>query len=121
MNSAPVRIPALDALRGFALFGILIVNAPFFLTPEGSFGNYSALTFPGWQNRAAEFLTAWLFDGKFILIFSFLFGWGLHTQMSRGAEFKARYLRRLLGLSAPLRGPRARTPRPSDRSGRCSV
>lgn len=98
MSSAPVRIPALDALRGFALFGILIVNAPFFLTPEGSFGNYSALTFPGWQNRAAEFLSAWLFDGKFILIFSFLFGWGLHTQMGRGAEFKARYLRRLLGL-----------------------
>src|SRR5262249_16351916 len=39
----------------------------------------------------------WLFAGKFVLIFSFLFGWGVHTQAAREA-FRARYLRRLLGL-----------------------
>jgi uncharacterized protein len=94
----PARIPALDALRGFALFGILIVNAPFFLWPEGSFGTYALQAFPGWHNRAAEFLTSWLFDGKFILIFSFLFGWSLHTQVSRRPDFTPRYFRRLLGL-----------------------
>ncbi len=100
MNTAAIRIPALDALRGFALFGILIVNAPFFLMPEGNFGTYAATTFPGWHNRAAEFLVAWLFEGKFILIFSFLFGWGLNTQMSRGVNFSSRYFRRLAGLFA---------------------
>jgi uncharacterized protein len=98
MTTEPTRFAALDALRGFALFGILIVNAPFFLMPEGAFGNYGALTFPGWHNRIAEFMMSWLFDGKFILIFSFLFGWGLHTQMGRGPEFAPRYMRRLLGL-----------------------
>jgi uncharacterized membrane protein YeiB len=74
------------------------VNAPFFFWPEGSFGTYALQTFPGWPNRAAEFVTSWLFDGKFILIFSLLFGWGLHTQMGRGSEFAPRYFRRLLGL-----------------------
>lgn len=71
----PQHIPQLDALRGFALFGILVVNAPFFFAPDGSIGTYYLQTFPGWPNRAAEFLVSWLFDGKFILIFSFLFGW----------------------------------------------
>jgi uncharacterized protein len=92
------RLPELDVLRGFALFGILVVNAPFFLMPEGSFGTYSLQAFPGWHNRAAEFVTTWLFDGKFILIFSFLFGWGLHTQMAGRPDFAPRYFRRLLGL-----------------------
>ncbi len=94
----PRHIPQLDALRGFALLGILIVNAPFFFAPDGNFGTYYLQTFPGWQNRAAEFLVSWLFDGKFILIFSFLFGWGLHTQMGQGPAFAPRYFRRLLGL-----------------------
>jgi uncharacterized protein len=98
MNAKPQRIAALDALRGFALFGILIVNAPFFLMPDGAMGNYGQMAFPGWHNRLAEFVMSWLFDGKFILIFSFLFGWGLHTQMGRGPEFAPRYMRRLIGL-----------------------
>jgi uncharacterized protein len=91
------RIPALDSLRGIALFGILVVNAPFFFYPEGTFGTYALQKFPGTINRAAEFLTTWLFDGKFILIFSFLFGWGLHSLMGREG-FAPRYFRRLLGL-----------------------
>jgi uncharacterized protein len=98
MSAEPQRIAALDALRGFALFGILIVNAPFLLMPDGAMGNYGQMAFPGWHNRAAEFVMSWFFDGKFILIFSFLFGWGLHTQMGRGPEFAPRYARRLLGL-----------------------
>jgi uncharacterized protein len=91
------RIPALDSLRGIALFGILVVNAPFFFYPEGTFGTYALQNFPGLINRAAEFVTTWLFDGKFILIFSFLFGWGLHSLMQRKG-YELRYLRRLLGL-----------------------
>jgi uncharacterized protein len=92
------RIAALDALRGLTLFGILVVNVPFFLMPEGSFGTYAAETFPNWWDKLATFLMHALFEGKFILIFSFLFGWGLHTQMSRGADFKTQYYRRLAGL-----------------------
>lgn len=98
MMTAGERIPALDAVRGIALFGILVVNAPFFFMPYGALGDYGSIAFSGWHNRFAEFITTWLFDGKFILIFSFLFGWGLHTQMGRGDGFKAPYMRRLSGL-----------------------
>lgn len=82
------RLPAIDALRGLALFGILLVNMAGFhsgmkgLAPNGS---------------ATDALIVWLFTGKFILIFSFMFGWGVYTQAARGA-FRAPYLRRLLGL-----------------------
>jgi uncharacterized protein len=92
------RIAALDTLRGLSLFGILVVNAPFFLMPEGSFGQYGAMMFPRWWDQLATFVMHALFEGKFILIFSFLFGWGLHTQMSRDADFKPAYYRRLAGL-----------------------
>jgi uncharacterized protein len=92
------RNATLDALRGAALFGILVVNVPFFFQPDGTFGTYGLEHFPGWHNRAVEFITSWLFDGKFILIFSFLFGWGLHVQMTRSDTFAAPYFRRLLGL-----------------------
>jgi uncharacterized protein len=98
MKTETLRWPELDVLRGFALFGILMVNFPFFAMPEAGFGGYVASTFPSWWDRAAHFVIQWLFDGKFVLIFSFLFGWGLHTQMSRGADFKPRYLRRMIGL-----------------------
>jgi uncharacterized protein len=91
------RIPALDNLRGIALFGILVVNVPFFFYPDGTFGTYALQHFPGFINRATEFFVTWLFDGKFILIFSFLFGWGLHALM-QSEGYEVRYYRRLLGL-----------------------
>jgi uncharacterized membrane protein YeiB len=34
----PPHIPQLDALRGFALVGIVLVNAPNFIQPKGSVG-----------------------------------------------------------------------------------
>jgi uncharacterized protein len=92
------RIATLDTLRGLSLFGILVVNVPFFLMPDGSAGTYTAQNFPAWWDKAATFIMHAVFEGKFIMIFSFLFGWGLHTQMSRDEGFKTQYYRRLFGL-----------------------
>jgi uncharacterized protein len=92
------RIATLDTLRGLSLFGILVVNVPFFLMPDGSAGTYTAEHFAEWWDQAATFIMHAIFEGKFIMIFSFLFGWGLHTQMSRDQGFKAQYYRRLFGL-----------------------
>src|SRR5215470_5522452 len=89
MTAVSARLPAIDALRGIALFGILVVNLAAFHA-GGSMGGGAA-------DSVTNAVILWLFTGKFVLIFSFLFGWGVHTQAAREA-FRARYLRRLLGL-----------------------
>jgi uncharacterized protein len=69
------RIPVVDAVRGFAIFGILVVNA-------GSY--FNAL------ETSHSFWIALLFEGKFYPILSFLFGFGLFRQLSRGRGFAFR-------------------------------
>lgn len=98
MTVASSRLPAIDALRGLALFGILVVNLAAFHSGVAGMNLSGGLGTAGWRNGAVDAVIAWLFTGKFILIFSFVFGWGIHTQATRGAGFRARYLRRLLGL-----------------------
>jgi uncharacterized protein len=71
------RIEAVDALRGFALLGILIANIPF-AEVSSSAGN---------SNAILNFLFHLLIDKKFISIFSILFGFGVYIQMKR-AEAK---------------------------------
>jgi len=91
MTAVSARLPAIDALRGIALFGILVVNLAAFHSGG------SMIMASGVADAATNAVILWLFTGKFILIFSFLFGWGVHTQAAREA-FRVRYLRRLLGL-----------------------
>src|SRR5512141_2264402 len=97
----PERIQLVDILRGFALFGILLVNMALFTRPVQS------LIFPiapgtTWYNYLAEWLIHFLGEGKFYLLFSLLFGLGLTLQMDRiervGGRFVPLYLRRLLIL-----------------------
>lgn len=77
------RIHALDALRGIALLGILMVNM-------GAFKGLSTLeTFPSAESlaqsadRAAFLLINTFFTGKFYPIFAFLFGLGFALQIER--------------------------------------
>ncbi|MEJ5200338.1 MAG: DUF418 domain-containing protein, partial [Anaerolineae bacterium] len=95
------RIQIVDILRGFALFGILLVNMPLFNRP------FQTILFPAdpaapWFDRAAEWLIHFLGEGKFYAMFSLLFGLGLTLLMGRvegrGARFVPLYLRRLLVL-----------------------
>lgn len=103
-SSAKERIELLDALRGFALFGILAANI---------------LVFSGWTFMSAEeraglagagaaelqhVLHKLLIDGKFYTIFSLLFGAGFAIQLERltrrGADGLQVYRRRALILLA---------------------
>jgi uncharacterized protein len=88
---APQRIATIDFLRGLALLGILIVNITTFRSGA-----------PAWSgvDRAVDGLILALLQGKFILMYSFLFGLGFALQLERAADrpFAARYYRRLLGL-----------------------
>jgi uncharacterized protein len=97
----PPRLLHLDALRGFALLGILMVNITAFASayfglaaPDPAFARPS--------DRAVRWLVAFLFETKFYLLFSFLFGYSFTLQMTAaersGKAFVPRMLRRLLGL-----------------------
>ncbi|GAA2066194.1 DUF418 domain-containing protein [Streptomyces albiaxialis] len=101
MESPSPRIHEADALRGFALLGILLVNARTMagpgLVPGGG-------PWASWADEAADWLITALVSTKFYLLFSFLFGYSFTLQersaRRAGASFAARHLRRLSCLFA---------------------
>jgi len=96
------RILFIDILRGMALFGILAANMRAFFAPLDIYGNIGAL-YPGRADVLAQAFIDVFIQGKFISIFSFLFGLGFAIQMSRaearGVRFLGFYPRRLLALA----------------------
>ncbi|HET6858380.1 MAG TPA: DUF418 domain-containing protein [Streptomyces sp.] len=93
------RILEVDALRGFALGGILLVNALSMAGP--GYGLPGDGTRPD-ADGVAEWLVVALVQAKFYVLFSFLFGYSFTLQMESadraGARFGPRMSRRLLGL-----------------------
>ncbi|MFJ8692658.1 DUF418 domain-containing protein [Streptomyces roseolilacinus] len=92
------RVQEVDALRGFALAGILLVNVLTMSGPSGLVGER--------PDAGADTVALWLVNllaqSKFYLLFSFLFGYSFTLQMASaeraGARVGPRTLRRLLGL-----------------------
>lgn len=107
-NAAPTltaeRHDVLDALRGFALFGIFAANIRYF-SGWDYVGAETRLALSGDGYWIYDLLNLALIDGKFYTLFSFLFGLGfalqLHRLTGKGAAAKQIYLRRtavLLGF-----------------------
>jgi uncharacterized protein len=96
------RILFIDILRGMALFGILAANMRGFFAPLDAYDHIGVL-FHSRADVIAQAVIMALIQGKFISIFSFLFGMGFAIQMSRaeasGARFMGFYPRRLLALA----------------------
>lgn len=95
------RVHDVDALRGFALLGIFIVNITFMASAyPGNLVDDPNFSAP--LDDVVRFFVAALFSMKFYLLFSFLFGYSFVLQMSAadraGAAFVPRMLRRSLGL-----------------------
>jgi uncharacterized protein len=92
----------LDALRGFAILGILLVNAPLFFEPLWSDVLRDGAAGP--LDRLASVATEALAEGKFFTLFSLLFGVGVAMQMGRAAKrgrrFAPFFVRRMAGLAA---------------------
>jgi uncharacterized protein len=89
------RIPALDVVRGFALFGVLLAYTLWNLgsPPEDTYSN---------ADRILNSVLSALVDTKFYTLFAFLFGLGFSIQLaraeSRGISIVPVYCRRLLAL-----------------------
>jgi uncharacterized protein len=96
------RIVFIDVLRGMALFGILAANMRAFFAPLDCYDNIGVL-FHSRADVLAQLFIDGFIQGKFISIFSFLFGMGFAIQMSRaearGVRFMGFYPRRLLALA----------------------
>ncbi|MEU9254908.1 DUF418 domain-containing protein [Streptomyces sp. NPDC048270] len=91
----------MDALRGFALLGILLVNITFMASAYQGTG-VAEPAFRSAFDTAVRYLTEILLETKFYLLFSFLFGYSFTLQAASaardGAAFLPRFLRRCAGL-----------------------
>ncbi|MFZ5354057.1 MAG: DUF418 domain-containing protein [Bacillota bacterium] len=102
------RIKEIDIIRGFALFGVLLVNVVFFghITLMGYLNGITPLTHPlnisSLPDRISAIFILLFADGKFYTIFSFLFGLGFYIFMKRAEEKelkpKALFSKRMLAL-----------------------
>lgn len=96
------RILYIDILRGMALFGILAANMRGFSAPADVYGNIKVL-FHGTADLVAQGFIDIFIQGKFVTLFSFLFGLGFAVQLTRaearGARFMSFYPRRLMALA----------------------
>ena len=91
-----VRDSAPDILRGFALLGIIMVKLAFFSNdPSEGIGKE---TMSGLGNSIAGFLVFTFFEGKFFLIFSFLFGYSSHYIIGNNGKNSPRWIRRAVVL-----------------------
>ncbi|MBU3691382.1 MAG: DUF418 domain-containing protein [Solirubrobacterales bacterium] len=97
-ESKPARQSLPDELRAIALVGIVVVNAPFIaLGLDGFSGSNLGDTL----DRIVAFTVTVLAEGKFYLLFSFLFGYSANFIVRAGAaNGRRRWRRRLLILAA---------------------
>ena len=89
------RIVALDLLRGFALFGVLLSNL----------NDWYGTTDPaGWLNSTLAFVQTWLLESRFYTLLGFVFGVGFAIQLgraeSRDEDVRPVFYRRMLALFA---------------------
>ncbi|WP_247827566.1 DUF418 domain-containing protein [Arthrobacter antioxidans] len=93
--AASSRIVQIDALRGFALFGILMVNVWFFADSSHLAGGQD----PSTSSRAdlvIRFAVVTFFEGKFYLLFALLFGYGSVVLAAASGRNPARLVARRL-------------------------
>ena len=80
------RYVILDALRGFALIGIILANYPEFSLYTFQSAETAASMPSAGIDRVVRFLQYFLVDGKFYTLFSLLFGIGFSIIISHAAE-----------------------------------
>ena len=98
-----VRIEVIDVLRGFTLLGIILVHMTeqyYAGQPPEQYANFAA---KGLADQIVSGFIGMFIQGKFYMIFSFLFGLSFYIQLSKSdgsASFVTRFFWRLLILFA---------------------
>ncbi|MFR0679192.1 DUF418 domain-containing protein [Dysgonomonas mossii] len=100
IRSSTQRITVIDALRGFALLGVVLMHM------LQHFGIFSGIHPESARFPIADEVIQWLSDnvimGRFVNIFAFLFGLSFFIQMDsaarKGIDFRKRFLWRMLIL-----------------------
>ena len=85
-----------DILRGFALFGIALVNIPLLAIDPVLHNEGADLTV--FSNASAAFVVMAFFQAKFYLLFSFLFGYSAHYVIKDSKSNRGRWVGRSIGL-----------------------
>ncbi len=87
ISAAPVnqseRIVILDALRGIAILGILLMNIPGFALPAPVMHDPFVLNEPGTINFKTWYFIEWFMEGSQRALFSMLFGAGIILFINR--------------------------------------
>jgi uncharacterized protein len=98
------RIDEVDALRGFALLGILMANVMVVssLMAIRITGDSVTVPFDGQVDAVVNTVVSGVFLGKFFLLFSFLFGYSFTLQLDAAARAGAPAVPRLLRRCAAL-------------------
>ena len=93
------RLTVVDALRGLALFCILLANIPFQEKVVAYTSKDIVLGSPG-IDKILDFAFHLLIDKKFVAIFSILFGFGFYIQIKRAEEkgiaFRSYFVKRMI-------------------------
>jgi uncharacterized protein len=93
----PTREDFADELRGIALLGIVLVNAPFLGI---SWQGFTQASVSNWFDQWVAFAIVAFAQAKFYLLFAFLFGYSSNFILKNAKpEGKVRYLRRLSVLA----------------------
>ena len=95
-SAASAREAMPDRLRGIALLGIVVVNAPYFaLSNEG----FTSASVASTTNAVTAFMVFMLAQGKFYLLFSFLFGYSAAFILRDNSKpNRRRFIYRLIAL-----------------------
>ena len=102
-RAAPVaesaRLVSMDALRGFVLLGILVMNIQSFAMPVAAYVNPTAYGDLTGANLWVWIVSHVFFDQKFMAVFSMLFGAGIVLMAERAGHDAARlHYRRMAWL-----------------------
>jgi uncharacterized protein len=77
------RIVILDALRGIAILGILLMNIPGFALPSPAYGDPTLMNEMGTINFKTWYFVDWFLEGSQRALFSMLFGAGIILFVTR--------------------------------------